>query len=100
MRSACHRFVGLERRRAMPRSVSHESLREGSPSIFPVPIERHVDTSPLPAPRTSFVGREREVGLVQALLGRDDVWLVTLTGPGGVGKTRTAIRAASSTPHA
>ncbi len=50
----------------------------------------------MPAPRTSFVGREREVGLVQALVRRGDVRLVTLTGPGGVGKTRTAIRAVSS----
>jgi predicted ATPase len=53
----------------------------------------------MPVPRTSFVGREREVGLVQALLRRSDVRLVTLTGPGGVGKTRTAIHAATSAPH-
>jgi predicted ATPase/DNA-binding CsgD family transcriptional regulator len=83
----------------MPRSVSPESLREGLPSLFPVPIERHAEPSSLPVPRTSFIGREREVGLVQALLRRRDVRLVTLTGPGGIGKTRIAIRAASSAPH-
>ena len=83
----------------MPRSVSLESSREGLPSIFPVPLERHPETSAMPVPRTSFVGREREVGLVQALLRRNDVRLVTLTGPGGVGKTRTAILAGSSAPH-
>ncbi len=82
----------------MARSMSPESLRDRLPSIFPVPIERHFETSAIPAPRTSFVGREREVGLVQAHLRRSDVRLVTLTGPGGVGKTRTAIRAASSAP--
>jgi predicted ATPase/DNA-binding CsgD family transcriptional regulator len=83
----------------MPRNVSPESSRNGLPSLFPVPTERHAEISALPVPRTSFVGREREVGLVQALLRRSDVRLVTLTGPGGVGKTRTAIRAATSTPH-
>lgn len=53
----------------------------------------------MPVPRTSFVGREQEVTLVQSLLDRSDVRLVTLSGPGGVGKTRTAIRVVSSVPH-
>lgn len=80
----------------MPGSVAPESSRDGLLRMFPAPHERHAEIGALPAPRTSFVGREREVALVQALLGRSDVRLVTLTGPGGVGKTRIAIHAASA----
>jgi predicted ATPase len=48
----------------------------------------------LPAQRTAFIGREREAADLRQLLGRVDVHLVTLTGPGGIGKTRLALQVA------
>jgi non-specific serine/threonine protein kinase len=50
----------------------------------------------IPRPLTSLIGRTREIAEVSDLLRRDDVQLVTLTGPGGVGKTRLAIATATA----
>lgn len=49
----------------------------------------------LPRQPTAFLGREREVNEVVELLRNDAVHLLTLTGPGGSGKTRLAIQAAA-----
>jgi predicted ATPase len=45
---------------------------------------------------TSFVGRTNEIVMLQELLHRPDARLITLTGPGGCGKTRLALRTAAS----
>lgn len=54
----------------------------------------------LPLPLTSFVGRDRERAELCTLLGMADVHLVTLTGPGGVGKTRLALAVAQTSTDA
>src|SRR5205085_11984258 len=50
----------------------------------------------LRVPATPFLGRERELEQIASLLQRPEVRLVTLTGPGGSGKTRLALQAAAA----
>jgi predicted ATPase len=54
---------------------------------------------PLPVGSTSLVGREEAIGEVAALVTNPEVRLVTLTGPGGVGKTRLALAAGERLRH-
>ena len=65
------------------------------PFEFPPPKTLENRPTNLPVQSTPLIGRERELGELNELLGRGEVRLVTLTGPGGTGKTRLALQAAA-----
>ena len=71
-----------------------ERFTRASPTVDE-PLVSMDGTVELPAALTSLIGRERELEAVVDLLADDDVRLVTLTGPGGIGKSRLSIDAAN-----
>jgi predicted ATPase/class 3 adenylate cyclase len=73
----------------------YQLLVEGLPADFP-PLKT-LENSPtnLPVLANALIGRSRELKETQALLARDDVRLLTLTGAGGTGKTRFALQIAA-----
>jgi len=87
------RDVGRHRLKGLP-TVEHifQLRADGLPSDFP-PISS-VDARPnnLPTALTSFVGRESQVAEIAEIL--ESARLLTMTGPGGTGKTRLSIRVA------
>ena len=79
-----HRFKDL----AAPERV----FQLGAGDFTPI---RSLYRTNLPVPATAFLGRELELTAAVGLLGRPDVRLLTLSGPGGTGKTRLALQAAA-----
>jgi len=85
-----------EKRYASTRDLAHElaAIRDR----FVEKVLRHPESrqSNIPVQRTGFVGREKEIEAAKELLLRPDVRLVTVTGPGGIGKTRLGLEIAAA----
>jgi predicted ATPase/class 3 adenylate cyclase len=69
---------------------------EGLPLEFPALKTLENRPTNLPVQPTALIGREQELEQVRDLLLPDEVRLLTLTGPGGTGKTRLALQAAAN----
>jgi len=85
------RDLGLHRLKDLS---APERLFQLGTETFP-PLKTLHETN-LPVPATPFLGRQQEIDHLAALMRRPDVRLVTLTGPGGSGKTRLALQAAAA----
>lgn len=74
-------------------AAARPELGAAEVSVAPAPPARLAE---LPAPLTSLIDREGDIARLRSLLARPAVRLVTLTGPGGVGKTRLALATAEA----
>jgi predicted ATPase len=85
-----HRLKDLFR----PESV-FQVVSPDLPSEFPPLRTLDAYRNNLPLQPTPLIGREKEVSEVRDLLGGEETRMLTLTGPGGIGKTRLALQAAA-----
>ena len=93
------RDLGLHQLKDLPQPEHlFQVTAPGLPQDFS-PVPSLGSATNLPVATTALVGREEECAQLEALLGDPTVRLVTLTGPGGSGKTRLAVDLAGRTAH-
>ncbi|HEX8100302.1 MAG TPA: helix-turn-helix domain-containing protein, partial [Actinomycetota bacterium] len=74
--------------------VARRTARRGPRPVPAAVLEADPSAAWIPIPSTPLIGREHEVGIVSDAVATEEIRLLTLTGPGGIGKTRVAIEAA------
>lgn len=85
-----HRLKDLTEPQRLYQLIGEELARE-----FPPPKTLENRPTNLPIQPTALIGRDHELKELVSLLGRGEARLVTLTGPGGIGKTRLALQLAA-----
>ncbi|MEJ7900693.1 MAG: helix-turn-helix domain-containing protein, partial [Thermomicrobiales bacterium] len=80
-----------QRKRTQGRDPVADCDSRHLPHLVSLPGGRQSPASTLPRSLVALIGRDQELAAVGRLLNRDDVAIVTMTGPGGVGKTRLAL---------
>jgi predicted ATPase/uncharacterized protein HemY len=92
------RFASASEMRSALTVAIDESATEIVLDQASLPIRHTISTAPhnLPAQLTTLVGRESEINAIRQRMQREDVRLLTLTGPGGIGKTRLGVEVAAT----